>query len=115
MNLVHPAALFLGALVVPIVAFYILKVRLRRMPVSTLLFWEQIFEEKKPRSLWQRLRHWISLLLQPAILARLLSPLAAPIFKWQQARARRLVLVVDNSASMNATDVGPSRLESAKA
>ena len=37
--------------------FYILKIRLRRVPVSTLLFWEQIFEEKKPRSLWQRLRH----------------------------------------------------------
>jgi hypothetical protein len=115
MNLVHPASLLLGALAVPIVAFYILKVRLRRMPVSTLLFWEQIFEEKKPRSLWQRLRHWISLLLQLAFLALLVFALADPIFRWQQARARRLVLVVDNSASMNASDVLPSRLESAKA
>ena len=44
--------------------FYILKIRLRRVPVSTLLFWRQIFEEKKPRSLWQRLRHLLSLLVQ---------------------------------------------------
>ena len=115
MNLVHPAALFLAALALPIVVFYILKVRLRRVPVSTLLFWEQIFEEKKPRSLWQRLRHWISLLLQLAFLALLVVALADPIFRWQQARARRLVLVVDNSASMNANDVPPSRLEAAKA
>ncbi|MHB1558460.1 MAG: vWA domain-containing protein [Isosphaeraceae bacterium] len=115
MNLVHPAALALGALALPIVAFYILKVRLRRVPVSTLLFWEQIFEEKKPRSLWQTLRHWISLLMQLAVLALLVFALADPIFRWQQAQARRLVMVVDNSASMNANDILPTRLESAKA
>jgi hypothetical protein len=115
MNLVQPSALLLAGLAVPIVAFYILKIRLRRVPVSTLLFWEQIFEEKKPRSLWQRLRHWISLLLQLAFLALLVFALADPIFRWQQARARRIVLVVDNSASMNAGDLLPSRLEAAKA
>ena len=115
MNLVNPAALLLAGLAVPIVVFYILKIRLRRVPVSTLLFWQQIFEEKKPRSLWQRLRHLLSLLLQLAFLALLVFALADPIFRWQQARARRLVLVVDNSASMNASDVLPSRLEAAKA
>ena len=98
MNLVHPAALFLGALAVPIVVFYILKIRLRRIPVSTLLFWDQIFEEKKPRSLWQRMRYWLSLLLQLAFLALLVFAVADPIFRWQQARARRMVLVVDSSA-----------------
>ena len=55
------------------------------------------------------------MLLQLAFLAFLVLALADPIFRWQQARARRLVLVVDNSASMNATDVAPSRLEAAKA
>jgi hypothetical protein len=115
MNLVHPTALVLAGLAVPIVILYILKIRLRRVPVSTLLFWEQVFEEKKPRSLWQRLRHLISLLLQLAFLALLVLALADPIFRWQQARARRIVLVVDNSASMNASDVLPSRLQAAKA
>ena len=88
---------------------------MRRVPVSTLLFWQQIFEEKKPRSLWQRLRHLLSLLLQLAFLCLLVFALADPIFRWQQARARRMVLVVDNSASMNATDVSPTRLDAAKA
>src|SRR3954454_3789131 len=115
MSLVNPSALLLAGLAVPIVALYILKVRLRRAPVSTLLFWRQIFEEKKPRSLWQRLRHLISLLLQLAFLALLVLALADPIFRWQQAQARRLVMVVDNSASMTADDAAPSRFEAARA
>jgi len=115
MNLVNPTALLLAGLAVPIVIFYILKIRLRRVPVSTLIFWQQIFQEKKPRSLWQRLRHLISLLLQLAFLLLVVFAVADPIFRWQQARARRIVLVVDNSASMNARDVLPSRLAAAKA
>jgi hypothetical protein len=115
MNLVNPGALLLAALAAPIVVFYILKIRLRRVPVSTLLFWQQIFEEKKRRSLWQRLRHFLSLLLQLAFLGLLVCALADPIFRWQQARARRVVVVVDNSTSMNAGDVSPTRLDAAKA
>ena len=57
MNLANPMALLWGLLVVPIVIFYILKIRLKRVPVSTVIFWRQIFDEKKPRSLWQKLRH----------------------------------------------------------
>jgi len=115
MNLTHPFALAWAALAIPIVIFYILKIRLRRVPVSTILFWEQIFEEKRPRSLWQRLRHLISLLVQIAFLLLLVLALAEPFFRWELRQARRLVLVVDNSASMNATDVAPSRLAKAKA
>ncbi len=114
MSLVNPAALLLASLALPVIVFYILKIRLRRFPVPTLLFWQQIFEEKKPRSLWQKLRHLLSLLLQLLFLAFLVLALADPIFRWQQAQARRLVLVVDNSSSMNAGDVAPSRLEAAK-
>jgi hypothetical protein len=115
MSLMNPAALLFAALAIPVVVFYILKVRLRRVPVSTLMFWRQIYEEKKPRSIWQRLRHLVSLLLQLAFLTLLVLALADPLFRWQQARARRLVLVVDNSASMKATDVSPDRLGAAKA
>ena len=53
-----------AALAVPIVVFYILKIRLRQVPVSTTIFWQQIYDEKRPRSLWQILRHLISLLMQ---------------------------------------------------
>ena len=114
MNLANPAALVWALLAVPVVIFYILKIRLRRVPVSTVLFWQQIFDEKRPRSLWQRLRHLLSLLVQLAIVGLLVAALAEPFFDWEILSGRRIVLVVDNSASMNATDVAPSRLARAK-
>lgn len=115
MNLVNPAGLWLAALAAPIIGLYILKIRLRREPVSTIQFWRRVFEEKKPRSIWQRLRHWVSLALQLLFLLLLTGALADPIFRWQQGQGRRRVLVLDDSASMNATDVAPSRFEAARA
>jgi hypothetical protein len=114
MSLANPLALLWGLLLVPIVIFYILKIRLKRVPVSTVIFWRQIFDEKKPRSLWQRLRHLLSLLVQLAFLFLVVAALAKPLFSWEAINARRIVLVLDNSASMNATDVTPSRFEKAK-
>lgn len=102
------------ALGVPIVIFYILKIRLRRQPVSTVMFWQQVLDEQNPRSIWQRLRHLVSLLMQLALLSLLAVALADPYFFWEVRSARRIVLVLDNSASMNSTDVAPTRLAEAK-
>jgi len=115
MSFAFPIALTLAAIAVPIIALYIRKVRLRRVPVSTNLFWKQIYEEKPARSLWQHFRDLISLLLQLALLLLIVLAIADPYFSTQLLQARRLVLVIDNSASMRATDVAPSRLEAAKA
>ena len=113
MNLAFPVALAWAALAVPIVIFYILKVRLRRIPVSTTMFWRQIFEDKPPRSLWETLKHLISLAAQIALLLLLVMALTDPYFPWELLEARRVVLVVDNSASLAAKDVLPSRFAQA--
>ena len=109
-----PSSLYWFGLAIPVVVFYILKIRLRRKPVSTVIFWRQVLDEKNPRSIWQRLRHVVSLLLQLAMLTLLVLSLADPYFFWEIRSARRIVLVVDSSASMNATDVKPTRLAEAK-
>ena len=109
-----PSSLFWLALAVPIVIFYILKIRLRRQPVSTVMFWKQVLDEQNPRSIWQRLRHLVSLLMQLAMLALLALAVADPYFFWEVRAARRIVVVIDNSASMNATDAKPTRLAEAK-
>lgn len=114
MSLAYPFALMLSVVALPIIALYILKVRLRRVPVSTNLFWKQIYEEKPPRSIWQHFRHLVSLLLQLLMLLLLMLAVADPYFSWQLLQARRIVLIIDNSASMRAADVSPSRLEAAK-
>ena len=114
MSLANPTALLWLLLAIPVVIFYILKIRLKRVPVSTILFWRQIFDEKKPRSLWQRLRHLVSLLVQLGLLSLLVFALAEPFLASEANNSRRVILIVDNSASMNAIDVETSRLAKAK-
>ena len=114
MNFASPNSLIWLVLAVPIVIFYILKIRLRRQPVSTVMFWKQVLDEQNPRSIWQRIRHLVSLLLQLAMLALLVFAIADPFLFWEVRSARRIVLVVDNSASMNATDIKPDRLSEAR-
>ena len=114
MSLVNLSALWWLLLAVPVVIFYILKIRLKRVPVSTVIFWRQIFDEKKPRSLWQKLRHMVSLLVQLILLALLVAALAEPYFSWEATSKRRVILVLDNSAGMKATDVAPTRWDKAR-
>ncbi len=114
MNFATPTALWWALLAAPIVVFYILKIRMRRIPVSTIMFWQQVFEEKQPRSLWQTLRHWLSLLLQLVFLFLLVGALTDPFFASEERSRRRLVIVLDNSASMRAADVQPDRFAAAR-
>ena len=116
MNFLSPTSLFLFGLAVPIVALYILRLRRRREPVSTLMFWEELFRERQTTSLFQRLKHLLSLLLQLLFLALLVLAVARPQFAFLTKSARQLVLIIDQSASMNAVEdsEGRTRLESAK-
>ncbi|MFO0943007.1 MAG: VWA domain-containing protein, partial [Pirellulales bacterium] len=114
MSLAVPSALILSLIALPILVLYVLKVRLRRIPVSTNMFWKQMFDEKPPRALWRKLRHLVSLLAQLLILALLVFAIADPFFKWQTASARRIVLVMDTSASMQAVDIKPTRFDAAR-
>ena len=47
-----PTRFWWGLLAIPIIALFILRVRLRRRRVSTLLFWEQLLDEQPPRKWW---------------------------------------------------------------
>ncbi len=114
MNFLSPSAFLLFGLAAPIVMLYILRLRRRREPVSTLMFWEQIFREKQTTSLFQRLKHLLSLLLQLLFLTLLVLALARPQFAFMAKSARQIILIIDHSASMNAVDGTLSRLESAK-
>ena len=104
MNFLSPTSLLLFGLAAPIVLLYILKLRRRREPVSTLMFWEQLFKEKQTTSLFQKLKHLLSLLLQLLFLALLVLAIARPQFAFITKSARRIILIIDHSASMNAVE-----------
>ena len=117
MNFLSPTSLLLFGLAIPIVALYILRLRRRREPVSTLMFWEELFRERQTTSLFQRLKHLLSLLLQLLFLTLLVLSIARPQFAFITKSARQLVLIIDQSASMNAIEAdtdGRTRLEVAK-
>ncbi len=114
MSFLSPMAFALFGLAAPIVILYILKLRRRREPVSTLMFWEKVFKEKQTTALFQRLKHLLSLLLQLLFLTLLILALARPQFAFMTKSARQIVLIIDRSASMNAVDESVPRLESAK-
>ena len=114
MNFASPDRWLWLLVAIPIIAFYILRSRLRKKQVATLLFWDQLFDQKQQRSLWQNLRHWASLLLQLLLVGLLTFSLLDPLWRGQKENAREVVIVLDNSASMKAVDEqGRTRFEDA--
>ncbi len=114
MSFVSPDRFIWLLIAVPIVLLYILRTRMKKQPVATLLFWDQLFDEKRQRSWWQRLRHWLSLALQLAFLGLLVGALVDPLWRGQNDEARQVVIVLDTSASMLAkTENGKTRFDDA--
>jgi len=94
------------------VLLHLRKVRLRRQPVSTLLFWDQVLAEHHVRAFGWRFRRTLSLVLSLLFLFLLTGAVLNPVLP--QNQAGRTVIVFDNSSSMNAIDNGSSRFEAAK-
>lgn len=92
------------------VLFYILKLRRRPVPVPFSRIWERVLRDKEATSWWSRLKRLLSLLLQLALLSLLLISLGDPRLAGALVEGRNVVVLVDGSASMKATDVDPSRM-----
>jgi hypothetical protein len=114
MSFISPLAL-LGLVFLPaVVAMYLLKLRRDEAVVPSTLLWQRLVADVEANAPWQRLRRSLLLLLQ-LLLVLLLAALAArPFLERPAGLARELVLVIDTSASMAATDVAPDRLTAAK-
>src|SRR6476646_6684879 len=105
----------LGALAGAItVVFYILKLRRRPVSVPYSKIWERILRDKEATTLFSQLKRLLSLLLQLALLALLLLALGDPRTAANLIEGRNIVVLIDASASMQAIDVAPSRLDAAK-
>ncbi len=114
MQLFAPFALALFVLAIPIVLLYMLKLRREQTTVSSIMLWERLLRDKQANAPWQKLKRNLLLLLQLLILAALVSALARPALRTKVVAAGQAVVLLDASASMNATDVAPNRFEWAK-
>ena len=113
MSFLSPIA-FLGLLLfIPVILLYLLKQRRRRVTVSTLLFWDEILRDEHRVASITRLRKILSLLLQLLVLLLLILALARPILAKDARGARRIVILLDTSASMLADEGGETRFQQA--
>lgn len=109
MSLQSPSALALLALSIPILLLWMFKLRRRNVTVSSTMLWSKLLRDREANAPWQKLRRNLLLLLQLAILAALVLALARPFIPVPAVASGAVVLLLDASASMNATDVDPSR------
>ncbi|MBS3735170.1 MAG: VWA domain-containing protein [Phycisphaerae bacterium] len=113
MTLLAPGMLWWLALLVPLAALYLLKVRPRRQHTTAWFLWDLALEERRSSVLLRRLRDALSLLLMALVVVAVVLALARPSFS--TGEQRDLILLVDNSASMSAnTASGHSRLDEAR-
>lgn len=115
MTLLNPAALWFGLLAIPVLALYFLKLRRRERMVSSLLLWRPVIEDRQANALWQRLRRNLLLILQLIALVALVGASARPARTEPGFSADNVVVLLDATASMQASDVEPDRFSVAVA
>jgi Ca-activated chloride channel family protein len=98
-----------------VVVFYLLKRKRVVKLVSSTLLWQKYLAETQASAPFQKLRkNWL-LILQIILLTLVVLALARPYFATKAKPAQLRVVILDASASMQATDETPSRFEKARA
>ncbi len=114
MPFITPLALA-GLILIPaVIAMYLLKLRRDQAVVPSTLLWSRLITDVEANAPWQRLRRSLLLLLQLLLVIALVLLAARPFLERPSGLARDIVLVMDTSASMAATDVAPDRMEAAR-
>ena len=103
---------------VPPLIFLLYFLKLRRVPleVPSTYLWTKTVEDMHVNSLWQKLRKNLLLFLQLLAVLLLMLSCLRPGCDGEELAGERFIFVIDQSASMSATDTdkGISRLEEAK-
>jgi hypothetical protein len=108
------------ALVPPaIIALYFLKLKRQPLEVPSTYLWKKSIEDLHVNSLWQRLRQNLLMFLQLLLIALAMLALLRPGWEGTKLDGDRFIFLIDNSASMSATDAADAtgaknRLEESK-
>lgn len=114
-SLESPTGLWLLALIVPLVALYVLKIRRERLRVGSTWLWATAERDLLAKTPFKRLVAQVPLLLQLAALVLLALALGRPATRGGAIVGDHVAIIVDTSASMGARDAhGTSRIAAAR-
>lgn len=109
------AGLIAAAVTIPsLVLLYFLKLRRRELTISSTLLWQRAVQDLEVNAPFQKLKRNLLLLLQLLLLLLLLFMIARPYIMGSAVEGSRLIVLIDRSGSMTATDTSPNRLVAAK-
>jgi hypothetical protein len=114
MTLLVPAALAFGAIIPIILLLYFMRPKRQERVVSSTLLWQQALQDLQASRPWQRLRITPLLLLQLLAALVVVLVLARPATFFSSPISGNTIIILQASASMQATDVAPSRFEEAR-
>ena len=92
--------LFFVILIPIIVVLYLLKQKAKEETFSSVLLWQEIYRNLEARTPFEKWKHNILMYLQIALTLLLIFALMAPYLKHGGAGKEEVVIVLDNSASM---------------
>jgi hypothetical protein len=115
MNFISPFnLLYFLPLAALIILLYLLKLKRKELVVSSTLLWQQALRDLQANAPIQKLRKNLLLFLQLLILLFVVVGVARPYMSVRALAGENVAVILDASASMKATDVGPSRFEAAR-
>ncbi|MBV9122448.1 MAG: VWA domain-containing protein, partial [Planctomycetes bacterium] len=97
-----------------ILLLYFLKLKRKPLSVPSTFLWRKSIEDLHVNTLFQWLRENVLLLLQVLTALALIYGVLALHLHGRYGEGAHYILLIDNSASMAATEVVPNRLEQAK-
>jgi Ca-activated chloride channel family protein len=114
MSILVPAALVFSAIIPIILLFYFMRPKRQERVVGSTLIWQQALQDLQASRPWQRLRITPLLLLQLLAALFIVLVLIRPAILSNNPLSGNTIIILQASASMQATDIAPNRFESAK-
>lgn len=111
-----PIAAWLALLALPLIAFYFLKLKRPRVQIPSLVLWQQVLNDSRVNSPFQRFKRNLLLWLQLLLLLLLVLAAMQPFLRADHGGGNNLPILIDCSASMAGKDRagGITRLEEAQ-
>lgn len=106
---------FLTLIGIPIIViFYLLKKRYENFTVSSLYLWDEVIKDLEANAPWQKLKKNLLMFLQIIAVILLAFALSKPYLSNIESNIQNVVIVIDNSMSMQTKMGNKTRFDEAK-